>query len=107
MKSPTADPRALKSQDQDPILKVPSVGAWDAWLRDNHDRSAGVFLRIPKKRVSESTLSYATALEAALAWGWIDGQKRALDEKAWLQRASRAAPREAPGPRSTGRKPRF
>jgi uncharacterized protein YdeI (YjbR/CyaY-like superfamily) len=35
---------------------------------------------------SESTLTYAAALDAALCWGWIDSQKRALDDTAWLQR---------------------
>jgi uncharacterized protein YdeI (YjbR/CyaY-like superfamily) len=59
--------------------------AWHAWLRKNHAKSTGVLLRIPKKG-SKSTLTYATALDAALAWGWIDSQKLALDDSAWLQR---------------------
>jgi uncharacterized protein YdeI (YjbR/CyaY-like superfamily) len=91
MKNSTVEPSALKSQDS--ILDLPSAAAWEAWLRDKHDRSSGVFLRIPKKGASDSTLTYATALEAALAWGWIDGQKRALDETAWLQRFTRRASR--------------
>jgi uncharacterized protein YdeI (YjbR/CyaY-like superfamily) len=81
------------SKDGDPILELPSVTAWEAWLRANHDRSAGVLLFIPKKGASDSTLTYAAALEAALTWGWIDGQKRALDEAAWLQRFTRRTPR--------------
>ncbi len=74
-----------------PVLELPSAAAWAAWLREHHAKSDGVFLRIPKK--SESTLTYATALEAALAWGWIDGQKKALDEAAWLQRFTRRTPK--------------
>jgi uncharacterized protein YdeI (YjbR/CyaY-like superfamily) len=31
-------------------------------------------------------VSYAEALECALCFGWIDGQKKALDEQHWLQR---------------------
>jgi uncharacterized protein YdeI (YjbR/CyaY-like superfamily) len=76
-----------------PVLELPSAAAWDDWLSANHDRSTGVLLRIPKKRPIGSTLTYAAALEAALAWGWIDGQKRALDETAWLQRFTRRAAR--------------
>jgi uncharacterized protein YdeI (YjbR/CyaY-like superfamily) len=38
-------------------------------------------------------LSYAEALDIALAWGWIDGQKRAHDERAWLQRFTPRRPR--------------
>ena len=70
-----------------PVLELSSVAEWAAWLRKHHASSEGVFLRIEKK--SASTLSYATALEAALIWGWIDGQKKALDENAWLQRFTR------------------
>lgn len=82
-----------ESKAADPILELPSATAWEAWLRDHHDRSAGVLLRISKKAAAPSTLTYATALEAALAWGWIDGQKRALDDVSWLQRFTRRTAR--------------
>lgn len=93
MRSSRAEPTKSESTQKGSTLELPSVAAWDAWLCANHDRSAGVYLRIPKKRAGDSTLTYAAALEAALAWGWIDGQKRALDETAWLQRFTRRAPR--------------
>jgi uncharacterized protein YdeI (YjbR/CyaY-like superfamily) len=51
-------------------------------------------LRIAKKG-AKRTISYAQALDVALAWGWIDSQKRALDASAWLQRFS---PRKADSP---------
>jgi uncharacterized protein YdeI (YjbR/CyaY-like superfamily) len=51
-------------------------------------------LRIAKKG-AKRTITYAEALEVALAWGWIDSQKRALDANAWLQRFS---PRKADSP---------
>jgi uncharacterized protein YdeI (YjbR/CyaY-like superfamily) len=69
----------------DSILAPPSAEKWNAWLHSNHARSAGIFLLIPKKN-DTSTLTYAAALDVALAWGWIDSQKRALDDTAWLQR---------------------
>lgn len=31
-------------------------------------------------------MSYSEALESALCYGWIDGQKRPENEKTWLQR---------------------
>lgn len=76
------------------VLEAEGLGEWEAWLRRNHRRSTGVFLRIPKK-ASRGSLTYATALDAALAWGWIDSQKRALDGDAWLQRFT---PRTAKSP---------
>jgi uncharacterized protein YdeI (YjbR/CyaY-like superfamily) len=87
-----------------PVLELASPAAWRTWLRTNHARSAGVFLRIPKivKTTGKTpaargtpALTYAAALEAALAWGWIDGQKRALDAHAWLQRFTPRGPRSA------------
>jgi uncharacterized protein YdeI (YjbR/CyaY-like superfamily) len=51
-------------------------------------------LRIAKKG-AKRTISYAEALDLALAWGWIDSQKRALDANAWIQRFS---PRKADSP---------
>jgi uncharacterized protein YdeI (YjbR/CyaY-like superfamily) len=77
-----------------PVLALATPADWRAWLRANHARSPGVFLRIPKATTGRgAALSYAAALEAALAWGWIDGQKRALDAGAWLQRFTPRGPR--------------
>jgi uncharacterized protein YdeI (YjbR/CyaY-like superfamily) len=69
------------------ILELSRVGEWSVWLKSNHARSQGVWLRIAKKGAKKA-LTYAEALDVALAWGWIDSQKRALDADAWLQRFS-------------------
>ena len=79
---------------EEPLLEMSSPAAWSKWLRTNHARSRGVLLRIAKKG-AKPTISYAEALDVALAWGWIDSQKRALDANAWLQRFS---PRKADSP---------
>jgi uncharacterized protein YdeI (YjbR/CyaY-like superfamily) len=42
-------------------------------------------LRITKGKAQRS-ITYAQALDVALAWGWIDSRKQALDADAWLQR---------------------
>jgi uncharacterized protein YdeI (YjbR/CyaY-like superfamily) len=52
-----------------------------------------VFLRLAKGPGGGRRLTYAAALEEALAWGWIDGQKRGLDASAWLQRFTPRGPR--------------
>jgi uncharacterized protein YdeI (YjbR/CyaY-like superfamily) len=59
---------------------------WAAWLEKNCGKSAGVWLRIAKKDSEVRSVSYKEALEVALCYGWIDGQKRPEDEKTWLQR---------------------
>lgn len=73
------------------ILSLATVEEWRAWLAANHATSSGVFLRIPK----QGAFTYAEAVEVALAWGWIDSQKKALDATAWLQRFT---PRTARSP---------
>jgi uncharacterized protein YdeI (YjbR/CyaY-like superfamily) len=59
---------------------------WTAWLKKNHGKSAGVWLRLAKKGAEQASVSYQEALESALCYGWIDGQKKADDEHYWLQK---------------------
>src|SRR5439155_26629249 len=54
--------------------------------------SPGLWLRIGKKGAALESLSYAEALEVALCYGWIDGQKRAYDDASWLQRFTPRGP---------------
>jgi uncharacterized protein YdeI (YjbR/CyaY-like superfamily) len=60
--------------------------AWEAWLHTHHARSDGTWLQLAKAGAAEPGLTYAQALEVALCFGWIDGQKKGLDAHAWLQR---------------------
>jgi uncharacterized protein YdeI (YjbR/CyaY-like superfamily) len=64
----------------------PNARAVEAWLERNGSASAGVWLRLAKKGAQDPTVSCAEALESALCFGWIDGQKRAESERYWLQR---------------------
>lgn len=70
----------------DPILAFESRAHWARWLKREHAASRGVWMKIAKKGSGTASVSYAEALEVALTWGWIDGQKKSLDDAAWLQR---------------------
>jgi uncharacterized protein YdeI (YjbR/CyaY-like superfamily) len=75
--------------DMPPELQTLSFAKADEfadWLAQHHDSTPGLWLRIAKKSAGRPTLDYAGALEVALCWGWIDGQKKALDDTYWLQR---------------------
>lgn len=63
-----------------------SQAAWAQWLAEHHTGSRGLWLRHAKKGAPEPTVSYQEALEVALCFGWIDGQKKADDQHYWLQR---------------------
>lgn len=60
--------------------------AWSAWLGKNQERSSGIWLRLAKKNSGLQSVTYAEALDVALCYGWIDGQKRPESHQAWLQR---------------------
>jgi uncharacterized protein YdeI (YjbR/CyaY-like superfamily) len=84
---------ASKKTTDVPILPFEDRQAWAAWLASHHATSAGVWLKIGKKGAGGPSVTYPEALEVALAWGWIDGQKRSLDAVCWLQRFTRRGPR--------------
>ncbi len=84
---------AAKKKPDLPILAFPDAEAFDRWLTKAHASSAGVWMKIAKKSASTPTLGYAQALDVALTWGWIDGQKNRFDEHHWLQKFTRRGQR--------------
>jgi len=56
------------------------------WLKKNHNQSSGIWLRIKKISAGTPTVTYAEALDEALCFGWIDGQKKSYDSRSWLQK---------------------
>ncbi len=68
------------------ILSFESAKHWERWLAKNHKLSSGVWLRIQKKDSDRQSVTYAKALDVALCYGWIDGQKKSADDQSWLQK---------------------
>lgn len=60
--------------------------AFEAWLKKHHATSDGLWLKIAKRGATEPSVTYPEAVEIALCWGWIDGQKKGLDDRHFLQR---------------------
>ncbi|WP_199806775.1 YdeI/OmpD-associated family protein [Streptomyces sp. NRRL F-5727] len=75
------------------IVAFASAEAFQAWLGENHADSPGIWLKLRKKGPGIVALDYAQALDVALCYGWIDGQKRTFDDQWWLQRFSPRTPR--------------
>src|SRR5215218_1887552 len=69
-----------------PVRLFEDDAAWEAWLVKQHARSAGLWLRVAKAASNVKTVSYAEALDVALCYGWIDGQKKTCDAATWLQK---------------------
>jgi uncharacterized protein YdeI (YjbR/CyaY-like superfamily) len=69
-----------------PTMSFSSPKTFKTWLHKNHETSNGIWLKIAKKGSGIKTVNYAEALEVALCYGWIDGQKAAFDDDYFLQR---------------------
>jgi len=83
----------VASIDDDPALYVETPAKFEAWMKQNHATSGGIWLGLAKKAGSKKSPSYAEAVEIALCWGWIDGQKKKLDDDYSLQRFTPRRPR--------------
>lgn len=76
-----------------PILPFERQKDWAVWLDKNHATSSGVWLKLAKKASGVKSVTYDEALEVALCYGWIDGQKKSHDETSWLQKFTPRGPR--------------
>jgi uncharacterized protein YdeI (YjbR/CyaY-like superfamily) len=76
------------NKDTETLIKsFSSSTQWKEWLALNYASfNNGIWLRIFKKDSGEKTITYDEALDEALCFGWIDGQKKTYDEKSWLQK---------------------
>ncbi len=76
----------MKNPDNVPTIAFETQQDWEAWLKEHHADTRGIWLKIAKKEARSPSVSYAEALDSALCYGWIDGQKAAFDDKYWLQK---------------------
>ncbi|MEO6882864.1 MAG: YdeI/OmpD-associated family protein [Bacteroidia bacterium] len=76
-----------KAVKQDlPILSFTTIKELNSWLAKHNTSSTGIWIRLFKKNSDDITITYSEALDVALCYGWIDGQKKPYDTKSWLQK---------------------
>jgi uncharacterized protein YdeI (YjbR/CyaY-like superfamily) len=68
-----------------PELLLADATAWRVWLAEHHGE-AGVWLVLHKKGGAVTSMTYDQALDGALRFGWIDGQKGSRDAGSFRQR---------------------
>jgi len=83
----------MKNADSLPTISFATRQDWEAWLKERQDEASGLWLKIAKKGTGIPSLSYAEALEVALCYGWIDGQKASFDDQYWLQKFTPRGPK--------------
>jgi uncharacterized protein YdeI (YjbR/CyaY-like superfamily) len=76
-----------------PILTFTSPKIFTSWLAKNHKVSSGIWMRLFKIKSEAPTITYAEALDVALCYGWIDGQKKSYDPESWLQKFTPRRPK--------------
>jgi uncharacterized protein YdeI (YjbR/CyaY-like superfamily) len=72
--------------DEKKIKSFRTAAEFERWLSKNHDRETELWLRIFKKDSGVATVTPAQALDVVLCWGWIDGIRKARDDRSFLQR---------------------
>ena len=59
---------------------------WHNWLRDNHKDENVIWIIIQKKKSKKSGILYEEAVLEAVAYGWIDGKMKRLNDDEFMQR---------------------
>jgi uncharacterized protein YdeI (YjbR/CyaY-like superfamily) len=76
----------VKNSDTLQVMSFETRHDWETWLKEHHTDTTGIWLKLAKKAAGTPSVSYAEALDSALCYGWIDGQKATFDDKYWLQK---------------------
>jgi uncharacterized protein YdeI (YjbR/CyaY-like superfamily) len=86
-KPEAAEPEAAEPEAADPeVIAFHDAAEFEAWLAEHVDRSVGVWLKIAKKGSRIASLTDDEAVDVGLCYGWISGQRKALDGLYYLQK---------------------
>jgi uncharacterized protein YdeI (YjbR/CyaY-like superfamily) len=77
------------------VLDFADAAQWESWLAAQHGLLDEAWLRIAKRHSGFASVTAAEALDVALCYGWIGGQRRAHDDVSFLQRYSRRRPKSS------------
>jgi uncharacterized protein YdeI (YjbR/CyaY-like superfamily) len=75
------------------IMSFETQQDWERWLTEHHADTVGIWLKIAKKETGKPSVNYSEALDSALCYGWIDGQKASFDDQYWLQKFTPRRPK--------------
>jgi len=56
------------------------------WLGKRHDKESEIWIKIHKVDSGIRSITPKEAIDVVLCWGWIDGLRKAFDDKSYLQR---------------------
>lgn len=79
-------------QDDLPIKAFKTSELFEAWVAKNAE-GKGLWLRVYKKGSGKPGITITEALDVALCYGWIDGQRNTYDEESYLQKYTPRRPK--------------
>lgn len=68
------------------MATFPTQADFRAWLVEYGEKTPGVWVRMYKKASGMASITHPQALDEALCFGWIDGQRKGYDEVSFLQK---------------------
>jgi uncharacterized protein YdeI (YjbR/CyaY-like superfamily) len=74
---------------EQPIIAFATADSFRRWLKVHHADHPGIWMQIAKKGSGLQSITYGEALDEALCFGWIDGQRRSHDDQTYLQKFTR------------------
>ena len=69
-----------------PVIAFANAASLEGWLGAQPADSKGLWIKFARKSLQIDTVTKAEAIDAALCYGWIDGQLDKFDEHHWLIR---------------------
>jgi uncharacterized protein YdeI (YjbR/CyaY-like superfamily) len=80
------------NKKSEPTLAFKTAQDLEAYLAGESRASKGFWLKLSKAGAVEATINKGDAIEAALCWGWIDGQLDKFDDQHFLVRMTPRRP---------------
>lgn len=77
------------------VREFKHAAAFHSWLKQNYADEPEVWIRVFKAASGTASITWKDAIPVALAWGWIDGVRKSLDEVSFLQRFTPRGPKSS------------
>ena len=74
--------------DPKKVRTFKDAAGFHQWLARHHDKQDEVWIKIHKVDSGLKSITPSEAIDVVLCWGWIDGIRKGLDERSYLQRYS-------------------
>ncbi len=86
IQQPEKNPYPTDLVKEYPIISFGTATEMEQWLEVHHATTNGIWLKIAKKTSGIPTITYDQALDLALCFGWIDGQRKTYDDSFFIQK---------------------